>query len=116
MPAHDVNAPVIARTGGIIAAAILACVGAVFALLHLWDVPGGADRSQGAHAAQAGGPDLQAAPQPDLAHYRAEKQRQLESSGWVDRAHGVVHIPIEDAMDLLASRSSAAASATKEPR
>ncbi len=116
MPAHDVNARVIARTGGIIVAAILACVAGVFALLHLWDLPGGADRSPGAHAAQAGGPDLQAAPQPDLARYREEKQRQLESSGWVDRAHGVVHIPIEDAMNLLVQRSAAAASSAKEQR
>ena len=116
MPAHDVNARVIARTGGIIAAAILACVAAVFLLLHLWQVPGGADRSPGAHTAQAGGPDLQAAPQPDLAQYRKDKQKQLESSGWVDRAHGIVHIPIEDAMDLLVRRSAPAASAAKEPR
>ena len=116
MPAHDVNARVISRTGGIIALAILACVAGVFLLLHLWQVPGGADRSQGAHLARAGGPNLQAAPQPDLAHYREEKRRQLESSGWVDRAHGIVHIPIEDAMALLASRSTAAASAPKEQR
>jgi hypothetical protein len=107
MPAHDVNARAITRTGAVIALAILACVGAVFALLHLWGVPGGADRSRGAHTAQAEGPGLQAAPQPDLAHYRAEKQRQLESSGWVDREHGIAHIPVEAAMDLLAGRAQA---------
>jgi hypothetical protein len=114
MPAHDVNARAIARTGGVIVAAILACVGAVFGMLHLWNVPGGADRARGAHTADTGGPSLQAAPQPDLARYRAEKQRQLESSGWVDRGRGIAHIPIEAAMDLLASRSHAAASAARE--
>ena len=103
MPAHDIHARTIARTAAVIVAAIAACVAAVFALLHLWDVPGGASRAQPPHRMQAGGPALQAAPQPDLAQYRAEKQRQLTTSGWVDRQHGIVHIPIDAAMDLLVS-------------
>jgi hypothetical protein len=35
-----------------------------------------------------------------LAQQRTEKAR-LESFGWVDRAHGVAHIPIERAMVLI---------------
>jgi hypothetical protein len=27
--------------------------------------------------------------------------RQLDSTGWVDQAHGVVHIPIADAMRIV---------------
>lgn len=32
------------------------------------------------------------------------QQRQLESFGWVDREHGLVHIPVERAIDLLLER------------
>jgi hypothetical protein len=53
------------------------------------------------------GPAPQPAPQADLAAFRAEKGALLESYGWVDRPHNVVHIPIERAMRLLATRQSA---------
>lgn len=33
--------------------------------------------------------------------WRARAVRQLESTGWVDRQKGVVHIPIDQAMDLV---------------
>lgn len=47
-------------------------------------------------------PSLQPHPASDLAAYRAEKARQLEGYGWVDRGHGIVRIPIERAMALYA--------------
>lgn len=33
--------------------------------------------------------------------WRARAQRQLGSTGWVDRQKGVVHIPIDEAMELV---------------
>lgn len=53
-------------------------------------------------------PRLQVHPAEDLAKLRADEQEQLESYGWVDPAAGVVSIPIERAMDLLAEKESAA--------
>lgn len=47
-------------------------------------------------------PVLQSAPAGELQNYRREKAARLESYGWVDRAGGVVHVPIERAMQLLA--------------
>ena len=50
------------------------------------------------------GPKLQVDPPAELrALFEAEREH-LESYGWVDRDVGVVHIPIERAMDLLAER------------
>lgn len=47
-------------------------------------------------------PRLQASPRQDMAaFYRAEMVR-LNSVGWVDRANGIVHIPIEQAMRMIA--------------
>jgi hypothetical protein len=49
-------------------------------------------------------PRLQVAPATDLANLRATEQARLGSYGWVDQQAGVVHIPIERAMALIAQR------------
>jgi hypothetical protein len=48
-------------------------------------------------------PRLQPAPQPERAAYFAEKEKRLNGIGWVDRAAGVAHIPLDDAMRLMAA-------------
>ena len=52
-------------------------------------------------------PPLQSAPPLDLAALRAEKHALLSQYAWIDRAHGVVRIPIERAMALLVARGRA---------
>lgn len=49
-------------------------------------------------------PRLQTAPSQDLAAIRAEEERLLSSYGWVDEQQGVVHIPIDVAMRIVAER------------
>jgi hypothetical protein len=49
-------------------------------------------------------PNLQIAPQQDLESYQATQSAKLEGYGWVDEETGVVRIPIERAMELLAER------------
>ncbi|MBV8274650.1 MAG: hypothetical protein JO170_05230 [Verrucomicrobia bacterium] len=49
-------------------------------------------------------PQLQTNPPKDLHDYLQAKNQQLTTYGWVDRKNGVVHIPIEQAMDLFLSR------------
>ncbi len=44
-----------------------------------------------------------------LARFRKEKSALLEGYAWVDRAHGVVRIPIEEAMRIVASRNGGGA-------
>lgn len=46
-------------------------------------------------------PRLQIEPSVDLARFRAEQDRRLNGYYWVDKAKGVVHIPIEQAMKQL---------------
>ena len=58
-------------------------------------------------------PRLQTNPWRDIAELRASEDAILQSYGWVDRKGGVVRIPIDRAMDLVARGSgSAAAPAT----
>jgi hypothetical protein len=47
---------------------------------------------------------LQSAPQQDLRSYRRQKALSLDSYQWVDRSAGVVQIPIERAMELMAAQ------------
>ena len=52
-------------------------------------------------------PRLQTLPAQDLAAVRAEEDRTLTTYGWVDEKAGTVHIPIDEAMRLLAQRGEA---------
>lgn len=48
--------------------------------------------------------DLQRQPLEERAELEARMQQRLNSVGWVDRDAGVVHMPIDRAMDLLVER------------
>jgi hypothetical protein len=50
------------------------------------------------------GPTLQVTPQQDLKAMRSEEDVLLHSYGWLDQRAGIVRIPIERAMKLLAER------------
>lgn len=49
-------------------------------------------------------PRLQVNPREDLRSLRAGEDATLDTYGWVDQQNGVVRIPIEEAMKLLAER------------
>jgi hypothetical protein len=46
-------------------------------------------------------------PVTDLQDMRAAEERVLKNYGWVDKQKGVVHIPIDQAKDMLAKRGGA---------
>ncbi len=54
---------------------------------------------------------LQDTPQDDLRSYRRSKAAALEGYHWVERSQGVVRIPIERAMELVAAEAAAGAPA-----
>jgi hypothetical protein len=49
-------------------------------------------------------PRLQVSPQTDLEQLRASEKAILESYGWIDRSAGIVRIPIDRAIELVAER------------
>jgi hypothetical protein len=49
-------------------------------------------------------PLLQQTPARDLREYQRTIRDQLDTYGWIDRPQGVVHIPIERAIELTAER------------
>ena len=48
-------------------------------------------------------PRLQTNPPQDLARFRADEDKQLNSYYWVDKQKGLVHIPIDEAMKRVAA-------------
>jgi hypothetical protein len=60
-------------------------------------------------AARMPAPRLQSAPSRELDALREEKRAMLSEYRWLDRGAGVVRIPIERSMELLAERSGAQA-------
>jgi hypothetical protein len=46
-------------------------------------------------------------PVTDLQEMRAGEDRVLKHYGWVDKQHGIVHIPIDQAIELTAARMAA---------
>jgi hypothetical protein len=72
-------------------------------LLVLWLYPGATiDRTMRLPLSRYPAPQLQPNPREDMAKFHDEEMRQLNSFGWVDKEHGVVHIPISDAMRKVA--------------
>jgi hypothetical protein len=49
-------------------------------------------------------PKLQPDPVADLNKFRASVEQRLNSYGWTDQKAGVVHIPIERAIDLMSEK------------
>jgi hypothetical protein len=49
-------------------------------------------------------PRLQTNPIPDLKTFRAEEEKVLTTYGWVDQPKGIVRMPIDRAIDVLAQR------------
>jgi hypothetical protein len=50
------------------------------------------------------GPQLQPNPPVDLEKMHHDEDAQLETYGWVDQREGLVHIPIDKAIELMAVR------------
>lgn len=60
------------------------------------------DRTIHLPLAQYPDPQLQPSARADMAKFRAEELQRLNSTGWIDKTHGIVHISIADAMRKIA--------------
>ncbi len=92
----------------------------VFALVTMWllfdylaarPAPGPEPSPMAREREAPPAPRLQVAPGTDLDRLRTNEDSALNSYGWVDREAGIVHIPIDKAIDLVAERGLPARSA-----
>lgn len=56
----------------------------------------------------SGAPQLQVVPGLDIRDIRAGEAQQLNGYGWVDQSQGLVHVPIDDAINMLLEQGLAA--------
>jgi hypothetical protein len=60
-------------------------------------------------------PALQKNPQDDLRRFEREQRAALSGYGWVDQSKGLVRIPIEEAMRIIAARGGQAYDPLDQP-
>lgn len=105
----EVDLSVVDRVG-LLSLALIAfsMVAMWFLMVYLTGLEASKDTSPLPVAAQgerlAPAPRLQVTEAVDLAAYRGEKESKLTAFGWVDKAAGAVHIPIENAKQLVLKR------------
>ena len=94
---------------------LIVTAAAAFWLLNGFRIPPPATRPVPAAEGSAPVAALQRTPQEDLRAYRRTKAAALEGYRWIDRDAGVVQIPIERAMELVAAERAAPQPAQSEP-
>jgi hypothetical protein len=81
---------------------VVACV-FILAVLVLWLYPSATiDRTIQLPLPNYPNPQLQPNPREDMTKFYNNEMRWLNGTGWIDKAHGIAHIPISDAMRLVA--------------
>jgi hypothetical protein len=76
------------------------------ALVVLWLYPGATiDRTLPLPLPQYPNPQLQPNPRADMARFYREEMQWLNGTGWVDKAHGIAHIPIAEAIRKVAQEN-----------
>ena len=104
----DVNVFAIGRFAFALVAVVLVCVVLLFGFFHyLVGVTGGprpkvSDYSRDGQLPPQ--PRLEERPVTELREFREAEDKALNSYGWVDQKAGVVRIPIERAMQLIAQQ------------
>jgi hypothetical protein len=84
---------------GLCVAVLLGC-----ALIVVWLYPSAiADRIISGAPPGYPEPRLQADPVADLRRFHAQELERLNGTGWIDRSQGIVHIPIDTAMQQIAA-------------
>jgi hypothetical protein len=102
-PSRYENADASSRAALIAFPAILAGL-LLSVLLLVWIYPGTTvDRRLPSPIPNYPSPRLQSDPAADMAKFRATELARLNNAGWDDRAKGLGHIPIDDAMRRVAA-------------
>jgi hypothetical protein len=88
----------------------------VLGIVWLFESLGGAPASAVVPAGKFEPPQLQSDPAGELRDYQAAQRARLEGYAWTDRERGLVRIPIERAMGMIAARGREAYAPLDPPR
>lgn len=95
---------ILAGAAAVLGSVVVAAL-AAWALIASW---GGSLRARAPERPKVPAPVLEYRPLEDFSTYERHERQRLSSYGWVDRAAGTVHIPIEVAMSRLQQARAAA--------
>ena len=105
---RDVNAWAVGRFGIALVMLCLVAVALLFGLFRYFESTfGGPLPNTGLNMdarTLPPAPTLQRTPVLDLQRFHAAEDDILNSYSWIDRSHGIVHVPIDVAIDLLAKQ------------
>jgi hypothetical protein len=99
----------------IAAAGFLAFVAITMVVLFFYLRAGAPDAFRQAVENHFPEPTLQKKPQDDLKRFEFEQRMAISGYGWVDRSKGLVQIPINEAMRIVAARGNHAYDALETP-
>jgi hypothetical protein len=103
----DVNLGKIVKTALVLLLIVGLSIVGVF-VFHAWRGNGAASNFgpnvRGTALKDFAAPRLQGQPMADRKQYFAAKRARLNGYGWVDRARGIVHIPIDEAISKMIER------------
>ncbi|HEY2013880.1 MAG TPA: hypothetical protein VGH38_10290 [Bryobacteraceae bacterium] len=102
---RDVNAWAVTKFGiGLVLLCILAMSLLAGLFKYFLSMEGGVPNPAKAVLKLPPAPTLETTPVQDLRAIRAAEEQELSSYGWIDQSKGVVRIPIDRAIDLVAQR------------
>ena len=111
---RDLDSRMVVRFGvGLIGALFLSFIIVKGFAMFMGGGSPGAGRLVPPHS-EIAGPRLQANAPEDLAEFRQAEEARLHGYGWVDRPAGVIHLPIERAMELTVERGLPSRESGKE--
>jgi hypothetical protein len=101
----DINIWAVGKFGILLAVVVLVSLGLLFGLMKYFQSQEATAMAREIKPAEAfPEPRLQTTPVPDLQKFRAAEDHVLDSYGWVDQSKGVVRIPIDRAIDIMAQK------------
>lgn len=108
--------------GWILVVIVIAGVGLHFGLNALYGVfavnasaSGRETEVRGRQRPMSAAPQLLVIPEADIDQVRTTENQKLGTYGWVDKEKGIVHIPIDQAMKMIAERGTAETKPAGQP-
>jgi len=100
----DVNIWAIGKFGAALVIVTLLSIGLLIGVFHFFNTRDGREVKAIDPTRAFPSPQLLPNEPKNLGNFRAAEQHTINGYGWVDQKNGVVHIPIDQAMDLLVKR------------
>jgi hypothetical protein len=119
-PGHetsDINVWAVSKFAFALSAVIILSLALLFGLMKYFQSQEAHEKARNVEPEQLfPEPRLQSKPIPDLQKFREQEEKTLTTYGWVDQSKGVVRIPIDRAIDVVAQKGLPSRNVTQASR